>query len=121
MGGIERVCRILGMSLFEIEDKDPQQLSIYSMHDDSLSDVRYFPGEVYKAFGQKRVRFVVDSIVKGVRADRVVISHINLLVVAFAIKVLSPRTKLVLLAHGIEVWKPLGAIRRFMLRRLDVI
>ena len=49
------------------------------------------------------------------------LSHINLLLVGYLIKRLSPKTKLVLFAHGIEVWKPLPGWKRKMLARIDLI
>jgi phosphatidylinositol alpha-1,6-mannosyltransferase len=119
MGGIERVCRIFGKSLYEIQDLD---IAIYSMYDTADQiDERYFPSTIFKAFGVRRNRFVMESMRKGIKSDVVIISHINLLPVAFAIKLCSPKTKLVLLAHGIEVWKKFDFIKRFMLSHFELI
>lgn len=49
------------------------------------------------------------------------LSHINLLMVGFVIKFFKPSVKLVLLAHGIEVWKPLGWLQKIMIRRCDLV
>src|SRR6185437_10717067 len=46
-------------------------------------------------------------------------SHINLLPVGWLIKKLSPRTKIILLAHGIEIWYPVSNRKRKMLRSCD--
>jgi phosphatidyl-myo-inositol dimannoside synthase len=122
MGGIERVCRIFGKSLYEMQDKKQMDIAIYSMYDTADQiDERYFPSLVFKAFGVRRNRFVMESVRKGIKSDIVIISHINLLPVAFAIKICSPKTKLVLLAHGIEVWKRFNLFKRFMLGRFEVI
>jgi len=122
MGGIERVCRIFGKSLYEMQDHKEANVSIYSMYDTADQiDERYFPSSIFKAFGVGRNRFVMESIRKGIKSDIVIISHINLLPVAFAIKLCSPKTKLVLVAHGIEVWKRFNFIKRIMLGRFDVI
>ena len=48
-------------------------------------------------------------------------SHINLLPAGWLVKILNPKTRLVLLTHGIEVWKKLGFMYRMMLRRCDGI
>jgi phosphatidylinositol alpha-1,6-mannosyltransferase len=119
MGGIERVCRIFGKSLYEIQGLD---ISIYSMYDTADQiDERYFPSTIFKAFGVRRNRFIMESLRKGIKSDVVIISHINLLPVAFAIKLCSPKTELVLLAHGIEVWKRFHFLKRFMLNRFELI
>ena len=51
----------------------------------------------------------------------VILSHINLMIVGWLIKKVSPRTKLVLLAHGIEIWYPLHGFQKKMLRNCDTI
>jgi phosphatidyl-myo-inositol dimannoside synthase len=122
MGGIERVCCIFGKSLYEIHKQDTNDLRVYSMYDTAGEiDERYFPSAVFKGFGKNRNRFIVESISKGIKSDIVIISHINLLLVAFAIKLCSPKTKLILIAHGIEVWKKFPFIKRFALKHFEVI
>jgi phosphatidylinositol alpha-1,6-mannosyltransferase len=55
------------------------------------------------------------------RYDRVLIGHINLLVLATAILRLHPfhRAPTMLIAHGIEVWNGIGRLRRHALSRTD--
>jgi len=55
------------------------------------------------------------------RYDRVLVGHINLLVLATAILRLHPfhRAPMMLIAHGIEVWNGIGRLRRHALSRTD--
>ncbi|MFZ4771794.1 MAG: glycosyltransferase family 4 protein, partial [Ferruginibacter sp.] len=70
--------------------------------------------------GAKKGRFVKEAVQKGVEADVVILSHINLLLVGWFIKRFSPKTKVFLFAHGIEIWGPLKGIRKKMLASIDV-
>jgi glycosyltransferase involved in cell wall biosynthesis len=57
----------------------------------------------------------------GSRADTVILSHINLLLVGWLIKKITPSVKLILLAHGIEIWYPLSSRIRNMLHHCDTV
>jgi phosphatidylinositol alpha-1,6-mannosyltransferase len=122
MGGIERVCRIFGKALCEMQEHAAMDVQVYSMYDETADiDERYFPVSIFRGFGIQKRRFIVESIRQGIKSDIVIISHVNLLPVAFCIKLFSPKTKLVLLAHGIEVWKKFAFVKKLMLKRFDAI
>src|SRR6185503_2269882 len=57
----------------------------------------------------------------GAKSNIIILSHINLLLVGWLIKKISPGVRLILFAHGIEVWKPLNAFRKMMLHCCDDI
>jgi phosphatidylinositol alpha-1,6-mannosyltransferase len=98
-------------------------IQIFSLHGkrDSADRNIYFPQTKYRGFLNKRAAFVGSSFLTGRRSDIVLMSHINLLVPGILIKIFKPKVKLVLIAHGIEVWRPLAAPRRWMLGRVDLI
>ena len=81
----------------------------------------YFPQTKYKGFNNKRLAFVAGSIITGIRADIVLMSHVNLLVPGLLIKLFKPKVKLVLIAHGIEVWRRFAAPKRWLLGKVDLI
>ena len=81
----------------------------------------YFPQLVFTPFNGDKIRFVRKAFSEGRKAKVVLMSHINLLVVGYFIKFFRPSVKLVLLAHGIEVWKPLKGWKKKMLHRCDLI
>lgn len=122
-GGIEKVCRILGKALFEKTFLGNCSLEIYSSHDSSnqAKDNVYFTSDCFSGFENKRLSFLNAAFFKGLKSDVVLLSHINLLPVGWLIKLFSPKTKLVMLAHGIEVWSlPLG-IKKKMLGSCDEV
>lgn len=122
-GGIEKVCRILGKALFENTFSGNCSLEIYSSHDSSnqAKNNRYFSTDIFSGFENKRLKFLNAAFCKGLKSDVVILSHINLLPVGWLIKRFSPKTKLLMLAHGIEVWSlPLG-IKINMLGACDEI
>src|SRR5437660_993852 len=117
-GGIEKVSRIAGKALHDINLTSGGQLTIYSMYDQqSEVDEKYFPAAIFTGFRTKKLQFVHKAVMEGVKSRIVVLSHINLLLVGFIIKLLSPKTKLVLLVHGIEVWKSFSGKKKYMLRK----
>lgn len=121
-GGIEKVSRLAGKAFFEHCENSDFNLTIYSAYDGS-GDIerKYFPEKVFKGFGGQRIGFVLQSLLRGRRASVVIMSHINLLPVGYAIKIFSPSTRLVLFAHGIEVWPVLPAWQRHLLKACDLI
>lgn len=121
-GGIEKVCRIAGMALNELCSETNTDLKIYSLHDEPADSTnKYFPTKIFKAFGAGKSRFVTQSIRCGIKSNIVLLSHINLLTVGYLIKMISPKTRLVLIAHGIEVWDTLPGWKKKMLAKCDRI
>ena len=67
------------------------------------------------------IKFILSSLLKARSCDTVILSHINLLVVGWMIKKISPSTRIILFAHGIEIWGKLGSRKRMMLQCCDSI
>ena len=122
-GGIEKVSRVAGKALYELANETPGcALKIFSMYDAQAdADEKYFPAANFTGFFKNKRSFVNASIRQGVGCKQVILSHSNLLLPGYLIKLLSPRTKLILLAHGIEVWKPFTWLRKYMLHKCDHI
>jgi glycosyltransferase involved in cell wall biosynthesis len=108
--------------MYELGREKGDELKVFSMYDEtSDADCRYFPQTVFTGFAIKKRRFVLNSVRYGVKCDLVVLSHINLLLAGYLIKLFSPKTKLVLIAHGIEAWGKLSFLKRKMLLHCDRI
>jgi phosphatidylinositol alpha-1,6-mannosyltransferase len=122
-GGIEKVCRVFGKSLFEYGIEKNAAVQVYAMHGNksSVDGNKYFPSEIFKSFDGRKVKCILASVYKGCQCRVVVMSHINLLLIGWIIKKLSPSTKIILFAHGIEVWKPFNLFKKKMLRVCDEI
>src|SRR5690348_985548 len=122
-GGIEKVCRVLGKALYEESIQQDSIMLVCSMYDkqqDAFNNI-YFPSENFRGYGINKLSFIREMVTSGFSFDRVILSHINLLPVGWMIKQLAPKTKLILLAHGIEIWYPLSAQKRMMLKSCDNI
>lgn len=122
-GGIEKVCRVAGKALYEYGVEYNHSVRILSMYDERSSAFNnlYFPTEIFLGFGINKPGFIFDAARQGKKAKCVVISHINLLPVAWLIKKVNPNVKLVMFAHGIEIWGKLPASKRSMLSACDKI
>jgi len=83
-------------------------LSVY----DHQADAHYLNSAHFKGFKGKRLGFMLRIWKSIFSADVLIIGHINLAVVAIVAKLLNPRIKLIVVAHGIEVWQPLGYKRK---------
>lgn len=121
-GGIEKVCRVAGKALQEIAEENGSNFAMYAMND-KPSDVlrQYVSDKNFAGFSGNKLRFVVRSVRAGRNSHTVILSHINLLVIGFLVKLLSPKTKVLLIAHGIEVWEPLSKWKTKALKKLDLV
>lgn len=120
-GGIEKVSRQVGKALYELSHGQAKDnFTVLSMYDDQKDiNEKYFPASIFKGYAQNKWWFLINAILKGMQKDTVILSHINLLLAGYCIKLLSPKTKLVLMAHGIEVWEPLSSWKKRMLNKCD--
>lgn len=88
---------------------------------DSADGNGYFPQTKYRGFKNRKINFVLSSFFEGRKTDIVLLSHVNLLMPGVLIKLVRPKVKLVLIAHGIEVWRPISRFKRWMLNKADFI
>ena len=114
-GGIEEVCRVFSRVLFDM-GFDLRNIGVFSMYDRSADrDARYIDKLSFKGFRGLRTLFVARAVARGIRSDVVIISHINLLFVALMIRRLSPKTRIIVYAHGTEIWREIkGWKERFL-------
>ncbi len=98
-------------------------IRILSMHDgkEAADDNPYFPADIFSGFEAAKANFILKAVSEGLKSNIVILSHINLLVAAWLIKKASPSTTIILMAHGIEVWKPFTKRQLAMLRACDKI
>jgi len=122
-GGIEKVCRIFGKALHDIAATcNGMQVKVFSVYDGAKEvDTKYMPASGFKGFGASRLWFIISALRQAASADTIIVSHINLLSVGFLAKMMFRKKKLVLFAHGIEVWRSLSGTRKKMLSKCDVI
>lgn len=119
-GGIEKVCKIIGKALYEHNSTQAKIISMHDAKNDAVGNP-YFSDEIFTAYQSQKIKFVLQAIRHGRKSNIVLLSHVNLLLVAWLIKIISPSTKIILIAHGIEVWQPLNQIKKQMLRACSKI
>lgn len=121
-GGIEKVSRQIGKALHDLSVRESKELKVFSMYDHPDDfDGSYFPRSAFHAFNQNKTWFILAVFFTGIRKEKVILTHINLLLPGILIKIFSPKTKLVMLAHGIEVWDELSPWKKWMLHKCDKI
>lgn len=76
----------------------------------------------FRGFGRAKISFMLSAAHAGWRGARIVIAaHANLAVPADWMRVVSPHSKIIAMAHGVEVWQPLPQYRRRALLRANLV
>lgn len=120
-GGIEKVCRIFCRALGELS-AGMSKASLYSLYDRQTDEMTQYTMNVhFRGFNLQKSAFVLAVFREGRRSETIVLSHIHLLSVAWLVKLLAPHKRLILFAHGIEVWKKFSPLRKWMLSFCDTI
>jgi glycosyltransferase involved in cell wall biosynthesis len=114
-GGLEKFNRSFLKALVENEAQLGMVTESYSLCD-TISNEAYYPLDKYKGFGYNKIKFTVNSILQGLKVDCIILGHINLAIIGFFIKLIAPSKKIVLICHGIEVWKPVSFIKKRVLK-----
>lgn len=105
VGGIQRFNVRLIDALTEFANADDQWSADVVIRRDSVRDIPAAASRVHiKGFDGSAARFSMAAIRSALSAQRMVIGHINLLPLGVLIKILRPRIRISLIAHGIEVW-----------------
>lgn len=121
-GSIEKVCRVAARAMYEYTIASREEFTMHSMHDpEKINTHPYLPSNIFKGFSAAKAKFAIKSVREGVKSRVVVLGHINLLLPGYLIKLFSPKTKLIIIAHNLEVWEPLSPFKKKMLKRMDII
>ena len=114
--------RTLAYSLYQICDVNKWEFRLWSAYDaDADLMPQYLPAKNFKGFGSNRINFVAKTLSSTTRKDIVIISHINLAIIGLIVKIINPKCQIWLIAHGIEVWRPISLLKRLFLKRCDKI
>ncbi len=123
-GGIQRASRHIGTVLSAFALERGLSYRFLSLNDPAGLHTIQVGEHDFVASGFRRAKF--GFALTALRASRrhaslVVAAHPNLAPVAWAMKAVSPRLRILAVTHGIEVWKPLPGLRRRALQRADVV
>lgn len=120
-GGIENVCKAFAKALAEFRTagrlKSYQVLSMY----DEKGDEKYLDTSLFKGYNGKRILFSLQTLLAAISSDIIVLSHVHLLIYARIIKKFFPKKRIILYAHGIEIWNTIGlANTRFIQNKVEI-
>ncbi len=121
-GGIQKMTRTLAHSLNHIALNNKWDFDMYSAYDANQDLMpQYLPVEKFRGFNANRSAFVIQAVKNGIKADVVILTHINLALIGLIIKKINPQTKVWLIAHGIEVWRSLSFFQNVFLKHCDKV
>ena len=117
-GGIQKMTRTLAHSLDHVSKEQQWDFKLWSLYDSRYDIMRqYLEPENFIGFGRSRRRLALNTLSKGTKADTLILSHINLALIGIIVKILNPKCKIWLVAHGIEVWRPLSILKSLFVKR----
>jgi phosphatidyl-myo-inositol dimannoside synthase len=121
-GGIQKMTRTLAYCLNNITGRHNFDFTLWSVYDrDEDLMPKYLPATKFRGFRADRFKFIAEAIKLGRQCDTIILSHINMASVGLVIKLLNPKCKVMLIAHGIEVWRPLTIFKKIFLKNCDKI
>jgi glycosyltransferase involved in cell wall biosynthesis len=126
-GGIQYVNRLLLQVLLEFGRSTPCTIEAFSYGDLTQAFPASFlgsDGTRWHAFGRSRsaMAWSLASRLKAVSPHLVLFTHVDLLQLAWLVRVLAPQARLAVLGHGVEVWQPLApAVVRPALQQADAV
>ena len=123
-GGVQRAGRLTAAALTSFAARHGEKCILLSLNDPLHAPPLRVGSQdiVFTGFAHSKAAFVVSAVRGALQGPRIVIAlHPHLAPVVAAMKVFASRSRAVVFAHGIEVWTPLGRIRRYALRRSDVV
>lgn len=116
-GGIEKVCRSFSKVLQDLSGEGKinghQVLSMY----DQSPDLNYIEQKSFQGFNRRRINFFVQALLNGLHSDVIILSHVNLLILGWIIKKIKPKKRIILFAHGIEIWGKLNRWKTDFIRK----
>lgn len=118
-GGIEKFNRCFIKALNDLTQNEltPFIVSAY----DQSSDNRYTSISNFFGFSGKRFSSLIFIIRKALKSDLLILGHINLAIAGLIVKLIKPGCKVVIIAHGIEIWEKQSFIKKKCLQRADLI
>ena len=124
-GGIPRILQIYLKALCDLA-QPADAVRLLALNDATMdsNDLRRCANdrlEDWRICSRKKIRFILDTLRMSRGCDRIVCGHVFQLPVALAAKMVNPRLRYYLVAHGIEVWRPFRPSERLALRGAEKI
>jgi glycosyltransferase involved in cell wall biosynthesis len=115
-GGIEQFNKNIIASLHQLNIES----DIISVYDEQCVDY-YSTPKTFKGFGGKKIKYLLSLLSFAKKYNVFIIGHINLAWPVYLIKILNPTAKIILIAHGVEVWEVQKKISLWLLKTANFI
>jgi len=123
VGGVQEASRLTAAALVDIASCRHWSTDFLSLNDPPGVHALPSPFEKisFRGFGRAKVRFSRSALGLARNPTRIVLAgHPYLALPAVQLKLLNPKLKVIVVSHGVEVWKRLPVLRRLAFRRADL-
>lgn len=124
VGGLQRAGRHVAAVLTEFASGRDMQSSLLSLNDTSELQGMSVAGRqfVFTGYAGSKVRFVATAArAAWKKAELIVAAYPDLGPLAPVARGLAPKAKIIVIAHGVDVWEPMSLFRRLALRKADLV
>lgn len=121
VGGIQQVSRHMGAVLVESAKERNVPCRLLGLSDPSgagsfrVGDREYS----FRGFGRNKAAVLFHLLLLMPQIETLYLGHVNLAPLGLTLRLIHPRTKYWVVAHGVEVWMPLSTVRRTALHRAE--
>jgi phosphatidylinositol alpha-1,6-mannosyltransferase len=121
-GGIQSASRILAKALAELALAKGETFFMMSLCDSkNVGNNGYLDPKLFKGYNYQRFQFFLTAIYQGLSSKTIILSHINLVSIAYWVHLFTPGIRIILVAHGKEVWTELLPWKkRFMASKVEI-
>ena len=117
-GGIEKFNQCFLKAIQELFPTET--ITAWSLYD-SIPDARYINNAKFRGFDRSKANFVLAAVWEARKYNTIFIGHINLAILVVLIRFFYPKKKIILFAHGIEVWDLQKGLKARALKKLTSI
>lgn len=134
VGGVQEAGRLTAMALFGIAEERGRSAEFLSLNDGpGPHELGMAPQISLTGYGRAKVRFAVSALRQARAAGEAakqetdtnpcvaLAGHPNLAVPVEWMRTVNPGLRTIVMAHGVEVWKPLPRFRRRALANADIV
>ncbi|MDB5287603.1 MAG: hypothetical protein JWR05_2552 [Mucilaginibacter sp.] len=121
-GGIQKMVRTLAHALNTLSEKKGWTFKLSSLYESNANLMtEYLPQDKFAGYNKNLIKFILHTVFFKNKPDVVILTHINLAVVGLLTKLFNPKCEIWLIAHGIEVWRPLSFHKKLIIKQSDKI
>jgi phosphatidylinositol alpha-1,6-mannosyltransferase len=128
IGGVQEAGRLTALAIGQIAGRRGWSSAIAGLNDPAGSQELSIGGHTlaFEGFARGKLRFIRSAIAaaRGAHnctAHLIIAGHPNLAPIAVWMQKMSPHGNAIVMAHGVEVWRPLPLLRRTTIRHARVV